>query len=74
MNRENYLTPSEVAKRLGKSHKTIMRWIHSGQLKATIVNKYYYISKEDLAEYESLFIKPFVPTNDSKYKTNPKEN
>lgn len=70
------LTPNEVATELGKAHKTIMRWIHSGQLPAIKMNKYYYIQRSDLDAYKEVFIKQYIPSdsNESERNTTPPKN
>src|SRR5689334_7087092 len=44
------LTIQQAAKKVGKSEKTIRRWIHAGKLQAEDRGGGYLIKREDLAE------------------------
>lgn len=45
------LTVDQVAERLGVHRKTILNWIHSGDLVALALGKGYKITEDDLKEF-----------------------
>jgi len=50
--RKNY-TINEVAIMYGKHRNTVVRWIQSGKLEATLIGDYYDISDEQLKRFEA---------------------
>jgi len=48
---EKLLTPSEVAKRLGVTLRTVQRWIAEGELPSYKLGKVRRISEEQLEEF-----------------------
>jgi excisionase family DNA binding protein len=48
---KEYLTVGQIAKELGLSDETILRWIRSKELKAYRLGKTYRITKEDYQEF-----------------------
>lgn len=51
--KDDYLTISEVARRLEVSRQTIWRWVNDGKFTAEKVGRQVFIPKEDVKEYES---------------------
>jgi excisionase family DNA binding protein len=48
---KEYLTVEQIAKELGLSEETILRWIRNKELKAYRLGKTYRITKEDYQEF-----------------------
>ena len=48
---KEYLTVEQIAKELGLSEETILRWIRNKELKAYRLRKTYRITKEDYQEF-----------------------
>jgi len=44
-------SPCELAGYLGLSYRTIMKYIHKGEIPSYYIHRRYYISKEELADY-----------------------
>ena len=48
---KEYFTVEQIAKELGLSEETILRWIRNKELKAYRLGKTYRITKEDYQEF-----------------------
>ena len=48
---KEYLTVEQIARELGLSEETILRWIRNKELKAYRLGKTYRITKEDYQEF-----------------------
>lgn len=74
-----FLTPKEISERLAISVDTVLRWIHSGQLKASDVSRtasgrpQWRINATDLDEFLKLRVAPNVSESRKRRRKTPEK-
>lgn len=53
-----YLTPEQVAERLGRNVQLIRRWIRQGQLEAELVGRMYFVRPGVVRRFEPPLARP----------------
>ncbi|HLU75601.1 MAG TPA: helix-turn-helix domain-containing protein [Nonomuraea sp.] len=50
MSQLDVLTPKQVAKLFGVHYQTVLDWIHTGALQASLINERFYVRREWIDE------------------------